>query len=225
MLRSIPKVPRRQRAATLDRIIRRGANASRVTHAVMTPPRRRPHVLAEVQAEAVATWRAPAARRDRGARRRGGALVVRRLLAPPGVVIANYDRDALERLCRYGARLVFAQDRLSWTDDGRLAYRLKRSWPDGPHRTRDAAGRVSTPFVRHHSAPAPALDHLQRDDAISAVLVDDGRAAPSRRPDAVGSLFPSKATGASASRCTTQRAASGRRMLCGSRAYPRLARR
>ena len=32
-----------------------------------------------------------------------------------GVVIADYDRDALERLCRYGARPAFAQDRLAWT--------------------------------------------------------------------------------------------------------------
>jgi hypothetical protein len=48
-----------------------------------------------------------------------------------GVVIADHDRDALERLCRYGARPAFAQERLSWTDDGRIAYRLKRPWPDG----------------------------------------------------------------------------------------------
>ena len=32
-----------------------------------------------------------------------------------------------------------------------------------PHRARDAAGRVSAPFVRHHSAPASALGHVQRD--------------------------------------------------------------
>jgi len=48
-----------------------------------------------------------------------------------GVVIADHDRDALERLCRYGARPAFAQERLSWTSDGRIAYRLKRPWPDG----------------------------------------------------------------------------------------------
>ncbi|MBA3672210.1 MAG: transposase, partial [Gemmatimonadaceae bacterium] len=33
--------------------------------------------------------------------------------------------------CRYGARPAFAQDRLAWTDDGRVSYRLKRPWPDG----------------------------------------------------------------------------------------------
>jgi hypothetical protein len=48
-----------------------------------------------------------------------------------GVVIAEHDRDALERLCRYGARPAFAQERLAWTADGRVAYKLKRPWPDG----------------------------------------------------------------------------------------------
>jgi hypothetical protein len=37
----------------------------------------------------------------------------------------------LERLCRYGARRAFTQDRLAWTSDGRISYRLKRPWPDG----------------------------------------------------------------------------------------------
>src|SRR5450432_3197578 len=48
-----------------------------------------------------------------------------------GVAIAATDRAALERLCRYGARPAFAQDRLTWTDDGRISYRLKRRWHDG----------------------------------------------------------------------------------------------
>jgi hypothetical protein len=29
------------------------------------------------------------------------------------------------------ARPAFAQERLAWTDDGRISYRLKRPWPDG----------------------------------------------------------------------------------------------
>jgi hypothetical protein len=48
-----------------------------------------------------------------------------------GVVIAEHDRDGLERLCRYGARPACAQERLAWTCDGRIAYRLNRPWPDG----------------------------------------------------------------------------------------------
>jgi len=39
-----------------------------------------------------------------------------------GVVIAEHDRDALERLCRYGARPAFALERLAWTADGRISY-------------------------------------------------------------------------------------------------------
>jgi len=34
-------------------------------------------------------------------------------------------------LCRYGARPAFAHQRLAWTADGQIAYRLKRPWPDG----------------------------------------------------------------------------------------------
>jgi hypothetical protein len=41
-------------------------------------------------------------------------------------VVPDSDREALERLCRYGARPAFAQDRLAWTSDGRISYRLKR---------------------------------------------------------------------------------------------------
>ena len=90
-----------------------------------------PDVLAQVQAEAAATWRSPT---DRAASVRG----VERLRAwcegfslHAGVVIAEHDRAALERLCRYGARPAFAHERLAWADDGRIAYQLKRPWPDG----------------------------------------------------------------------------------------------
>ena len=48
-----------------------------------------------------------------------------------GVVIADHDREALERLCRYGTRPAFAHERLAWTADGQIAYRLKRPWTDG----------------------------------------------------------------------------------------------
>jgi hypothetical protein len=34
-------------------------------------------------------------------------------------------------LCRYGTRPAFAHERLAWTADGQIAYRLKRPWPDG----------------------------------------------------------------------------------------------
>ncbi|MCB9558770.1 MAG: transposase, partial [Deltaproteobacteria bacterium] len=40
------------------------------------------------------------------------------------VTLRAGDPDALRRVIRYGARQAFAQDRLSLTDDGRVAYRL-----------------------------------------------------------------------------------------------------
>jgi hypothetical protein len=36
-----------------------------------------------------------------------------------------------ERLCRYLCRPPLAEERLSWTTDGRLRYELKRAWKDG----------------------------------------------------------------------------------------------
>jgi hypothetical protein len=65
-----------------------------------------------------------------------------------GVVIPDYDREALERLCRYGARPALAHDRLAWTTEGRVSYKLKRPWPDG--RTLSSLSLSSGP-----SRPAP----------------------------------------------------------------------
>ncbi len=39
------------------------------------------------------------------------------------------DREALERLCRYGLRPAFAQERLALREDGRVLYHLRRPWP------------------------------------------------------------------------------------------------
>jgi Putative transposase len=41
------------------------------------------------------------------------------------------DREGLERLCRYGARGALALERFEQTEDGRIAYRMKRPMPDG----------------------------------------------------------------------------------------------
>ena len=117
--------------AILDRIVRRVARRlsreTRDNDDADTPP----DVLAQVQTEAAATWRSPSDAKPtvRGAERLRAWHEGFSLHA--GVVIAEHDRDALERLCRYGARPAFAQERLAWTDDGRIAYRLKRPWPDG----------------------------------------------------------------------------------------------
>ena len=49
--------------------------------------------------------------------------------------VSARDREGLERLCRYGLRSSFAQDRLSLLADGRVAYRLRRPWPHPPGTT------------------------------------------------------------------------------------------
>jgi hypothetical protein len=117
--------------AILDRIVRRVARRLAADARDDDDADKPPDVLAQVQAEAAATWRSPSDAKPtvRGAERLRAWHEGFSLHA--GVVIAEHDRDALERLCRYGARPAFAQDRLAWTDDGRIAYRLKRPWPDG----------------------------------------------------------------------------------------------
>lgn len=83
-----------------------------------------------IQAEAATTWRSPAtADLVRGSDRLRAWCDGFSLHA--GVVVPDYDRAGLERLCRSGARPAFAHDRLAWTADGRISYRLKRPWPDG----------------------------------------------------------------------------------------------
>jgi hypothetical protein len=48
-----------------------------------------------------------------------------------GTFVKADDREGLARLIRYGARLPFAQEQLSLTDNGDVHYRYKKPW--GPH--------------------------------------------------------------------------------------------
>ena len=48
-----------------------------------------------------------------------------------GVVIPQWARDRLERLCRYLLRPPISDDRLSMADDDTVAVRLKSPWSDG----------------------------------------------------------------------------------------------
>jgi len=43
--------------------------------------------------------------------------------------VPAHDREALERLLRYGLRAPFSQERLSRRPDGKVVYRLRRPWP------------------------------------------------------------------------------------------------
>jgi hypothetical protein len=51
-----------------------------------------------------------------------------------GVRVSAQDRRGLTRLCKYVARGPFANDRLSLTPDGQVAFRLRRTWRDGTTR-------------------------------------------------------------------------------------------
>lgn len=51
--------------------------------------------------------------------------------AHAGTRVAARDRKRLERLCRYAARGPIASERLSFTPDGNIVYRLRRRWQDG----------------------------------------------------------------------------------------------
>ena len=47
-----------------------------------------------------------------------------------GQAIDADDREALERLCRYGLRAPFSQERLFLRKDGLVVYFLRRPWPN-----------------------------------------------------------------------------------------------
>jgi hypothetical protein len=143
--------------AILDRVIRRvarrladEAGASANAEDADLPP----DLFAQVQAEAATTWRSPMTATARTVRGSGSD----RLRAwcdgfsrNAGVVIPDYDREVLERLCRYGARPAFAHDRLVWTTDGRVSY--KRTQGVTSYATRVCSVRPA----RHARSSAPWL--------------------------------------------------------------------
>ncbi|MCA9758028.1 MAG: transposase [Candidatus Eisenbacteria bacterium] len=73
------------------------------------------------------------------------------------------DREGLERLCRYGLRAPFSQERLHLREDGRVVYELPRPWPhsggvselvlEGPELLSRLAALVPAPYLnttRYH---------------------------------------------------------------------------
>lgn len=148
-----------------------------------------PDLLAQIQAEAASTWRSPAnasaSRPVRGAEKLRAWCEGFSLHA--GVVIAEHDRDALERLCRYGARPAFALERLAWTDDGRISYKLKRAWPDGRTHLmepvaflRRLVGIIPPPrrhLVRYSGVFGPASKHRAKLRALVPTNIDCGSGA------------------------------------------------
>jgi hypothetical protein len=69
------------------------------------------------------------------------------------------DRAGLERLCRYGLRPPLALERLAFAEDGRVRYRMKRTFSDG---TRELV-LVPTELLRRLAALVPPRrSHLVR---------------------------------------------------------------
>ena len=109
--------------------------------------------------------------------------------------VPAFDRDGLERLCRYGLRAPFSQERLSRLPDGKVAYKLRRPWPNAHGAThlvlepldflRRLAALVSFPYshqVRRHGLfsgrsrfrkllppPPPPRDPLTLAPAVESV--------------------------------------------------------
>ena len=67
--------------------------------------------------------------------------------------VAEDDRDALERLCRYGLRSPFSQERLSLLPDGRVVYKLAKPWPTPAGRTELVLDPID--FLRRLAALIP----------------------------------------------------------------------
>ncbi len=102
-----------------------------------------------------------------------------------GVTVRAGDREALERLCRYGARPCFSLERLTKLADGRVAYQLRKPRRNG------ATHLVMTPvhFLARIAAlvPPPRFPLLRFAGVLApnsswrgAVVPSDGRAGPAQ---------------------------------------------
>ena len=131
--------------------------------------------------------------------------------------VAEDNRVGLEKLCSYGMRPPFAQERLSLEADGRVRLDLKRPWPNADGATalifepveflRRLAAIIPPPFahlIRYHGLFAPrARDR----DLLPAAPVDSIRLEAWARagllePKQDGSTEDSKADGKSGAEAT-----------------------
>jgi len=99
--------------------------------------------------------------------------------------VAAADRLGLERLCRYGLRPAFSQDRLALTPDGRVQVSLRKPWP---HRS---GSRVLTleplAFLRRLAAlTPPPYVHLLRHYGLFAPRAKGRERLPSPPPSPFG---------------------------------------
>jgi hypothetical protein len=122
--------------------------------------------------------------------------------------VPAHDREALERLLRYGLRAPFAQERLSRRPDGRVIYRLRRPWPNPQGAThlilephdflRRLAALVSFPYshaIRRHGVFANRSRGRRRLPPPPARDPQEGELLPAppaeRQSEAAPPLVPS----------------------------------
>lgn len=163
-------LPRPEPGVTRDILLRTGRKVVRLLDAhfedVEAVSSFSESVLDSLMATSVQTGRAPPGsgysptETDTAAHQEGFSLHC-------GVRIHENDRQGLEQLLGYGGRGPLAQSRLTETDDGRYAYRLRRPMPDGrgtlvltgPELVGRLAALVPPPranVVRYHGVFAPA---------------------------------------------------------------------
>jgi hypothetical protein len=108
--------------------------------------------------------------------------------------VSAEDRAGLERLCRYGLRSPFSEERLSRLEDGRVRYTLRRPWPRRGGVTelvvepaaflRRLAALTPSPYahlVRYHGVFAGRAKARPRLPAPPVTPRDAAGAAPSPR--------------------------------------------
>jgi len=92
------------------------------------------------------------------------------------VRVPAFDRQQLERLCRYAARPAIAEQRLSLRADGKVVYELKKRWQDGTTHV------VLEPLVLMERlcalVPAPRRHLVTYHGVLAAAALDRDRVVP-----------------------------------------------
>jgi hypothetical protein len=119
-----------------------------------------------------------------------------------GVGVHPEDRGALERLCLYGARGPLALERLSELPDGRIAYRMKRTAPDGSTHLVLPPGAF---LARLAALIPPPRVHLTRFHGVFAPAARRRKEIVPTRPVPAPSPSPSPAPAAPPALCASPR--------------------
>jgi hypothetical protein len=94
------------------------------------------------------------------------------------VAVHENDRLGLERLCRYGLRPPLSLARLSRAEDGRLRYRMKRTFSDG---TRELLLTPSELLRRLCALIPPPRVHVTRYHGVFAPHAQSGARSRDKR--------------------------------------------